>query len=88
MLYYCCTTAQHAEEIVLSGFPSDQFVPVTETSPYLHSGVSATHAVVMLGLPVDLHLYDYFAHTNRQGAKEYLVLGSALNRCQRAVWPR
>ena len=88
LLYFCCTSLKHAEEIVENGFDDEAFLAVTETSPYVHMTERESHGVVVLGLPVGITLSDFSSHTNSAGVKEYRIPGSVLNRCKRAVWPR
>ena len=87
VLYHCCMSLQHAEEVVRNGFPADEFISVTVRPPYLTGTSWEAHAVVLLGGPATFNLDLCQSHKGSDGEAVYLVPSKVLNLFQRAVWP-
>ena len=87
VLYHCCMSLHHAEEVVQDGFRADEFIAVTLRPPYLTGTSREAHAVVMFGGPATFNLEHCQSRKRLDGEAEYLVHERVLNMFQRAVWP-
>ena len=50
VLFHCCMSLEHAEQVVREGFESETFLSVTTMSPYLNGNIKHEHVVVVLGV--------------------------------------
>jgi hypothetical protein len=88
VLYYCCTSLDHAKAIERDGFREDASIRVTgqcQNSPA--EGPIESHAVIFLGVASDFDFDQYPVPEEVTDPHEREIPGRVLNAMRRAIWP-
>ena len=88
VLYFCCTSLDHAKAIERNGFQEDASIRVTDQLPkFADRAAHESHAVIFLGVASDFDFDQYPIPEDATDPHEREVPGKVLNAMRRAIRP-